>query len=236
MKRTEREAMTKSGKLSYILERKQIKSMRLRVCRDGSVCVSAPAFVPAREIDAFVLACAPKVFKAVERRQAQLQKTQQSFQTGSEISVLGCAVKVQVEQSAKSSVSLEGGVLYIRAKDTSDSQKIESLAKAYLRSETEKVFLEVLENVHRLFAPLGVKMPQLRLREMKSLYGSCATKKGIITLNTHLLKVPISLIEYVAAHEMCHLLVPNHSKQFYALLERVMPDYKERKKELAKLL
>ena len=236
MKPTKREVKTDFKTLSYILERKQIKSMRLRVNRKGCVCVSAPAFVPVREIDAFVLACAPKVFKAVERRQAQLQKAQQSFQTGSEISVLGCTVTVQVEQCAKPSVSLEGGVLYIRLKDTGDNKKIESLAKAYLRSEAKKVFLEVLERVHRSFAPLGVKMPQLRLREMKSLYGSCATKKGIITLNTHLLKVPISLIEYVAAHEMCHLLVPNHSKQFYALFERVMPDYKQRKKELAKLL
>ncbi|MFQ6968423.1 MAG: M48 family metallopeptidase [Subdoligranulum sp.] len=59
-------------------------------------------------------------------------------------------------------------------------------------------------------------------------------KKLIITLNKQLLEAPRNCIEYVVVHELCHLVHPNHSKQFYTFLTMFMPDWKERKAELEK--
>ncbi|MBO5789861.1 MAG: M48 family metallopeptidase [Clostridia bacterium] len=236
MKQTEREVSVPYGKLSFLLERKPIKSLRLRVLRDGRICVSAPAFVSVREIDAFVSANASKIQKAVEQRKTQLQKAQKTYQTGDKIRLLGHEIRIEVRQSQKQAVSIEGGTLSLFVKDVSDTKKTEALAKAFLRKEAERVFLSVLYAMHPAFAKLGVQMPQLRVRDMKSLYGSCAYKKGIITLNLHLLEAPVCCIEYVMAHELCHFLVPDHSKRFYSLLESIMPDYKQRKKELKERL
>lgn len=61
-----------------------------------------------------------------------------------------------------------------------------------------------------------------------------SSKKQIITLNKQLLEAPRDCIEYVVVHELCHLVHPNHSKQFYAFLTMFMPDWKERKTELEK--
>ena len=55
----------------------------------------------------------------------------------------------------------------------------------------------------------------LCIRPMKSRWGSCIPAKGKVTLNAHLMKKPFACIEYVAAHELCHLLVPNHGPAFY---------------------
>ena len=87
-------------------------------------------------------------------------------------------------------------------------------------------FEKALQEVYPLIAPYGVPMPQLRLREMKSCWGTCLYKKGIITLNKKLLGQPEKCIRYVAMHELCHFVHPNHSKDFYALLEKLMPDWK----------
>ena len=58
--------------------------------------------------------------------------------------------------------------------------------------------------------------------------------QAIITLNQHLLEMPVSCIEYVVLHEFCHFLYPNHSKDFYAILSTLMPDWQQRKKLLDK--
>ena len=69
---------------------------------------------------------------------------------------------------------------------------------------------------------------------METRWGSCLVKKKIITLNKRLLEVPRNCIEYVVMHELCHLIYPNHSKQFYSFLTMLMPDWKERKDYLDK--
>lgn len=93
----------------------------------------------------------------------------------------------------------------------------------------------VFEQVYRQFAPYVPQKPVLVLRSMKTRWGSCTPGKCKITLNRALLKTDERCIEYVLAHEFTHFLHPDHSKRFYAFLERMMPDYRERKKHLEEL-
>ena len=98
--------------------------------------------------------------------------------------------------------------------------------------EDPAVFTEILDEVYPAFIPYGVKKPAVRIRTMKSCWGSCLVNKGIITLNRKLLMKPRECIEYVVVHELCHFIHPNHSKQFYSFMEQFMPDWKERKARL----
>ena len=114
----------------------------------------------------------------------------------------------------------------------------EELVKAKAGRESlladASVFTEILDEFYPLFVPYGVKKPKLRVRTMKSCWGSCLVNKGIITLNRKLLMKPRECIEYVVVHELCHFIHPNHSKQFYGFMELFMPDWKERKARLNK--
>ena len=71
---------------------------------------------------------------------------------------------------------------------------------------------------------------------MTSRWGSCQTVKGIITLNSKLIEKPLRCIEYVVLHEFAHFIHPNHSKEFYDFVASLMPDWKERKIELEKIV
>ena len=71
-------------------------------------------------------------------------------------------------------------------------------------------------------------MPTIKIREMKSRWGSCIPAKQQITLNKRLIHYPVEFIEYVVLHEFVHLIQPNHSKAFYHIIEYHMPDYKAR--------
>ena len=79
---------------------------------------------------------------------------------------------------------------------------------------------------------LGVKVGSLAYRKMKSRWGSCQPSTGRICINTVLALCPPECLEYIVVHEMCHLLVPGHGPEFRALLDRYLPDWRERKKKL----
>lgn len=80
---------------------------------------------------------------------------------------------------------------------------------------------------------LGVKAGKLDYRKMKSRWGSCQPATGRICINVVLALYPPECLEYVVVHELCHLLVPGHGPEFHALMDGVMPDWKQRKAKLS---
>lgn len=89
-----------------------------------------------------------------------------------------------------------------------------------------------LERVLPLAAELGVGRPQLRLRAMRSQWGNCHYRQGYITLNTALAGCPDRLQDYVALHELIHFVHPDHGPGFRAVMDRLMPDWKQRRAQL----
>lgn len=93
-------------------------------------------------------------------------------------------------------------------------------------------FQDAIDALLPLFDGCGLPPITLKLRTMKSRWGSCAWGKGVVTLNRRLYFAPPECLEYVALHELCHLLVHDHSPRFHRLLDRLMPDWKTRKAKL----
>ena len=86
--------------------------------------------------------------------------------------------------------------------------------------------------VYPTFEAMGVAYPEIKLRRMTSRWGSCRPKTGVLTFNTGLIHADEACIEYVVTHEFCHFIHPDHSPAFHALMTRLMPDWRERKKRL----
>lgn len=73
---------------------------------------------------------------------------------------------------------------------------------------------------------LGVHANKLAYRNMKSQWGSCQPATGRICINVRLALYPPACLEYVVVHELCHLIVPGHGPDFYALLDRYLPGWR----------
>lgn len=112
---------------------------------------------------------------------------------------------LQSKGAVKPSLS-EGDIAILRA-----------LAKKYLPSR--------LEYFSRL---TGLSPERVRISSAKSRFGSC-TSSGSISLSLYVMLYPREAIDLVIVHELCHLRHMNHSKSFYALLSRFLPDHKARK-------
>lgn len=119
-------------------------------------------------------------------------------------------------------------------KDEINEMKLmpEALPKA---QEVERRLSESLDRVYPLFQIYGVEKPELKFRTMKSRWGSCAFTKGRITLNRLLVLLPQECMDYVTAHELAHFIHPNHSKEFYEVLNQVMPEYKTIRKYMKRV-
>lgn len=70
------------------------------------------------------------------------------------------------------------------------------------------------------------------VRNQKTRWGSCSGKK-ILNFNYKLIFLPIELADYIVVHELCHLAQMNHGPKFWALVALQIPDYKERRKQIA---
>lgn len=79
---------------------------------------------------------------------------------------------------------------------------------------------------------MGVKAGEIAYRNMRSRWGSCKPSTGRICINTRLALYPPECLEYVVVHELCHLLERGHGPRFYALMDRFLPDWKQRRAKL----
>ena len=100
-------------------------------------------------------------------------------------------------------------------------------------AEALAAFEQMSELVFPLFAGvLGGQKPVLKVRSMKSRWGVCRPAQRTITLALQLYNQPKAAQIYVVVHEYCHFLVPNHSPAFWAEVEKILPDWKARRRLL----
>ena len=222
------------NQILYELERKNVKNLNLHVRRDGTVYVSANRLVPVEQVDAFLESKIGFILNARKRfaEQAQYRPQPKQYVSGETFYIQGRGLRLQVVQAAKDQISSDGVHLYLQVRDPMDFEKKKRMVSRFIDQQCRQVFGEIVAEVYPIFQKYGVAMPTLRIRDMETRWGSCLAKKGIITLNKRLLEAPRHCIEYVVTHEFCHFIHPNHSKQYYAFLTMLMPDWRERKKVL----
>lgn len=96
--------------------------------------------------------------------------------------------------------------------------------------ELKMKVLDMCDRIYPIFKEMGVSYPkEIKFRKMKNTWGSCRASSGILTFNKRLNEKPDEFIEYVVIHEFSHFVHPNHSKDFWSLMTKLMPDWKERR-------
>jgi predicted metal-dependent hydrolase len=160
-----------------------------------------------------------------------LEPSEPEFKSGAIHSFLGDGYELVVCPGSKR-VLLAPGKILLSCRDPESVEQVRSAFHAFLREQSEAVFAERLAHCVENF-PLDVQPTRLRIRRMKARWGSCS-HKGEICLNSLLVQKPISAIDMVVTHELCHLVHFGHDRNFYSLMDRAMPDWREREVELVK--
>lgn len=230
-----RKVQTDLGEITFNFERKKIKNINLRIRYDGNVYISAPYNVPKNVVDKFVINKCEYIRNALGNFEKRDNKPELQYVSGENVTFLGKNMRIKIEKDKSEYVDCDGVYVYLHVKRPDYYNRKKNLLSNWLDEQCNTVFTEITKEVHKKFIPYGVAIPQIKLRNMTSRWGSCIPNKCIVTFNKHLIEAPKGCIEYVVYHEFCHFLHPNHSKQFYSLLQIMLPDWKERKSLLEKL-
>lgn len=121
-----------------------------------------------------------------------------------------------------------------RARIQAASRQKQKELQEELTERQRKLLKEKVTSYAAKWEPvLGVHAAGFGLRSMKTRWGSCTVDTGRIRINTRLFFYPEECLEYVVVHELCHLIEPGHNRRFYACVERCLPDWRLRRKQLA---
>ncbi len=130
-------------------------------------------------------------------------------------------------------VKLKGRYIHVTIANRDENEKVKMLLDNWYQERAKKYFQQKLVQSFEKFRRYEINLPVIRLRRMPKRWGTCIAK-GVVHLNPDLIKFPAICVEYVIIHELCHLIEANHNRNFYQLLQRIMPDWEEKKIRLEK--
>ena len=222
--------------IQWVLTRKKVKNVNLRVKPDGIVYISANTRVPVKFIEDFIREKSDFIFSALEgfskRENAPvLPKASENFRGGDTLCYLGKYYTLRIE--------IDEGISYAAQESAAVSEdniivtvrygnRVSKVLEKFYADETRKLFETLNRRTRLMFLAKGydVKQAELQIREMRSQWGNCHISEGKIVMNSRLALYPEICAAYVFVHEYAHFIVPNHSAAFWAVVGDIMPDYR----------
>ncbi len=218
--------------VEYNLIRKKVKNINIHINEKCLITVSASEKTPIKCVTDFVESKADWILRNMaEIERYNLTKPDDKIYDGKNVFILGNQYVVKVVNSNENSVDIEGENVVIHSSN-SESDVLKSYYLQFLKEKAYDIFSSVLYEMYQKIKCEGIPEPKLNIRNMKTRWGTCNIKTSVITLNLQLIKTDIDCIRQVAAHELVHFKVKNHGKDFYRLLEKYVPNWKELKKAM----
>lgn len=212
------------------------RSIGISVLPDSSVIVRVPYLTSLKTINRIVSEKNGWILKHRDTyRRLYKSSFNRSFTSGEMHLFRGKESILKIEKSKRPFVKFFDTTIELGISNTEDARAIRRLLYKGYKNEALINIPGILDKVlndleNQMFKPSG-----LVIRTMKRRWGSCSNK-GVITLSTELIKLSDLYIEYVIAHELCHLKHHNHGVKYYRLLSEVYPEWKTVRKELRKYI
>lgn len=224
-----------SKTIDFKIKRASRKTLAIEVHPDSSVHLIAPVESSLEDLKKKVANRGRWIVKQQAYFEAFLPLTPtREYVSGETHLYLGKRYLLKVEQGDKDNVKLTGGKLLVTLISPSQDKVKRMLAAWYYRLAKRK-FEQVMELAEEKFKREEIGVRSFEIKRMQKRWGSC-TPEGKIILNPELIKANAKCIEYVITHELCHLVIPAHNKEFYRLLGEKMPGWEKWKEKLERMM
>ena len=225
-------------KINYNIIRKNVKNINLSIKPNLEVSVSANSTIPLDYIQEFVASKAKWIegHLSYYEKVQDLKQEEKQYVTGESFRYLGKQYRLKVIQSPQEGVKYFRGYIHLYIRNIGDFNKKQAWMEAWYKKRSQVIFQDSLQRMYPLVKTFTPDFPQLQIRKMKSRWGSCYIKRNKIILNRVLIKAPKDCFDYVVLHELIHFKYRKHNKDFYSLLDILMPDWKEKKKILDEVI
>ena len=218
----------------YFIRSRKASRISIRITREKEVRVSVPVYASLDNARAFVISKQDWIIKT-------LNKVDKKFQDSIIVPDKGLKTHFHTfvfnkKAIEKVLVKIESGIVKI------DYPEELSHEDQKLQDAFRYTYIEILRKEAKYYLPprlseladkYGFKYKDLRIKNIKSRWGSCSGKSNI-NLSLHVMKLPKHLIDFIILHELCHTIHMNHGPRFHKLLEKVCPDAAKNEKEIKK--
>ncbi len=210
---------------------KDIKNLHIGVYPPmGRVRVAAPQQLDDDQVRLAVVHRLPWIKKHQQQLRSAQRQSVREMVTGESHYVWGTRYRLKVvERHGRAHIELDGERLILYVPEGTDADQRRALLDRWYRIQLRQTIPDLLS---RWEPKIGVTVPKWSIRRMKTKWGSCNRKTGHIWFNVELAKKHPDCLEYLAVHEMTHLLERGHGERFSKLMDRLMPDWRERRDRL----
>jgi predicted metal-dependent hydrolase len=208
------------------IEYKRTSRYLVRVTPDMNVRITCPLGAKTFEINRVLDNAKPWIAQRIKKLEKSIILGNESLSSGSYIYLFGDRKTIDTRQG-KPKVLLEDDSMIVYVEDES---KVKNTFDKWWKNLAEITFSDIINKQSRFFNDMCLDTPSISVKKMYTRWGSCNKRLNKVNLNSYLLSLPYECIEYVIMHELAHLVHQNHKQEFYSLLVKYMPDWKQRKK------
>ncbi len=219
--------MEKYKNIEYLLERSTRKrTISLYIEREGILKIIAPQDMEKSEIERVIKnKISWIVTNLTQWHELNKTKMKRDIISGEGFLYLGRSYKLKITEKIIEPIKIYQGKLYLN-KNILD--KAEDVIQQFYKN---KALLKISERVNIYKYSMGLSPKEIKIMNLQNRWASC-TDDGKLIFNWKLIMAPLNIVDYIVVHELSHFIYKNHSPEFWKLIDKVMPDFEERKKWL----
>lgn len=213
--------------INYVFSHKR-KTISIQVYNE-CIKVMAPNWTPKITIQRFLLKNEKWIKqKVLFKKQEKIHRKNYCSNEIFKILDKDYILKIVKENNTFSKIIDPQSLIIVGSKNKNDQSLIKKEVEKLYKSKAKEILISKTENFSQI---LGVNPIGIKIKDYKSRWGSCSSKK-IISYNWKIIIAPNEIVNYLVVHELCHLIHFNHSKSFWDEVKKVLPEYKNYRKWL----
>ena len=224
-------------KIKFNIKRgRRKKTVALQIQPDSTVVVLSPYFLDKTKITKIVEKRVRWIIQKQEKiKRLNAEMPKKEFVSGESFPYLGREYRLKVIKSTDDKCcpcKLISGRFYVEINNKCSGKAASKIAKEkmvewYMGRAKEKIS----ERVQKYAGPIGIIPQKIIIRHQEKRWGSCS-HSGVLRFNWKVIMAPISVLDYVIVHELCHLVIKDHSDKFWNKLSSIVPDYRKKRQWL----
>lgn len=225
-----------SKTINYNIVYSDRKTLGITVTPDKQVLIRSPFNASRKKINSII----QKRLNWISNKLSYFESLppvspQKRYISGESHYFLGKQYRLKVIKLPWEIVKLKGAYIQVYTMYGNNERIVKILLDNWYSEKAKTRFDVILNSWLPKFHKHRITKPNIIIKKLKKRWGSC-TVKGNIILNSDLIKTPIPCINYVIVHEVCHLVYRNHDKDYYKLLSTILPEWKDIKQKIDKVL
>jgi predicted metal-dependent hydrolase len=224
---------TQNGSVSYAVVRTRRSTADIIIERDGNVLVRAPQWVDDEQVDDIVASKQYWIFQGLaEWRDLNATRVLREYKNGEGFLYLGRAYRLLLVCDQDEALRLRNGRFTLR-RDVVEQGEMAAARAAFRDFYIARGLERIRQRVDYYAPKVGVTAKAVRVRELGHRWASCSPA-GALAFHWKCMMPPLTVIDYIVVHELCHFHQRDHTDAFWNEIDKVLPDYRERKEWLRK--